>query len=82
MVVNKCQIIILFIFSNLSLQSPLSFNAKVTLNLLFKLVFLSFPEEIHDHKALPAPQIVVGPPGPTGPVGPTGMNISDFVPMN
>lgn len=61
---------------------------KVTLDLLFKLVLLSFPEEIHDRKALPAPQIIVGPPGPTGltgptgPVGPSGINIIGFVPMN
>ncbi|XP_041796609.1 collagen alpha-1(XXVI) chain isoform X3 [Chelmon rostratus] len=29
-------------------------------------------EEIHDHPTLPAPQIVIGPPGATGPVGPSG----------
>lgn len=44
-----------------------------SLNYTFCPVFC-FTEEIPDHSALPAPQIVVGPPGPTGPIGPSGRN--------
>lgn len=51
------------------------FYAKVSLNLLFKCLFLFFPEEVTQSKSLPAPQIIVGPPGPTGPAGPSGMNV-------